>query len=492
MLYLLFVLTFLAGILFYGMSPRDDKLQMDAHQAEGMIISFINQHQAAKDYLYTWLGAGPRGGGNSNTLADGFLKEDFENMMWGIDIHGMKTDLCEGNSITANKTGSCFVSQTVCLNAAGGEVNCNSGATRRYVMTYGGWGPDYSRPNWWPSKGQRMRRFESWRKAISKRTRDSVSCGFLFSTDPNPMDSTWCIDNGETAYKKGTVCQNPVPQELIAKVCSTYNIAAAPYNPIHDLLFCYSKFKEGLPGDYVSGATYFYDGFSNVGFGEHQEGNGAVAWRNLAAVGNIENRTFDQSPYCSWGPLQDTGITLASQYTLTVILAIPQGNEVIIFGANNGGTTKPIFKKNQAQLDGTEAFQLSSIDQGVLPPTPIQSEASACNMNSGGNAKDVISWTFVVNGQDITVYENTTRRGWFSGKTIIPTNGSRLMLGGNGARVYAIRYYASNLTHEQIVQNFKVDQKRFGLGDVNNGKQVEVDETDPNRKICVGVKTQVS
>ena len=51
MLYLLFVLTFLCGILFYGMSPHDKQLDMTAHQAEGMIVTFLAQHQAAKDYL---------------------------------------------------------------------------------------------------------------------------------------------------------------------------------------------------------------------------------------------------------------------------------------------------------------------------------------------------------------------------------------------------------------------------------------------------------
>ena len=57
MLYLLAVLTFLAGIFFYGMSPRDDQMQLQANQAEGMVLPFLNQHQAARDYLYTWLGA---------------------------------------------------------------------------------------------------------------------------------------------------------------------------------------------------------------------------------------------------------------------------------------------------------------------------------------------------------------------------------------------------------------------------------------------------
>ncbi|MGN0919769.1 MAG: hypothetical protein ACI4OR_03315, partial [Alphaproteobacteria bacterium] len=89
MLYLLFVLTFLCGILFYGMSPSDKSLEMTSHQAEGMIISFINQHQAAKDYVYTWLGVG-----SSNLRSnDGTLNPEFIKMM----PKGIMQDMCYQN-----------------------------------------------------------------------------------------------------------------------------------------------------------------------------------------------------------------------------------------------------------------------------------------------------------------------------------------------------------------------------------------------------------
>ena len=509
MLYLLFVLTFLAGILFYGMSPRDDKLQMDVHQAEGMILSFVSQHQAAKDYVYTWLGVGPVG---SNVLANGFLHPNFENMMWGKgNFGGIKPEVCDGNNTVPGI--SCrngadqipgFVSRVICVNkcvdpaaAAAASpcalndedvVDCDNvvvpaGRSRRsYVITYGGWqncnDGVCTRPDWWPTQGQRMRKFESWRKAISKRTRNSASCGFLFSTTDHPADNTWCIDNGETAYERDDVCQNPVPPSLIRQLREAYGLPSQHYGYLYDLLFCYSGFKQGIPGHYASGVRYFYDGISNAGPGQHTTGN---SWQNLAGNETMAT-TLTVNPYIEQGNAGlNTGIDLDASYTLTIILTYTRDGGAP--GNNNVGAVFDIFKIPGGAVEDTIFQKTEDHEQFQTNFTGgANFLADACNgatKTGEGDARGIISWTFVVNGQEMQVYENATLTpfGTTGATTIVNTNGQRLMIGpatkGN-AHIYGIRYYpGTQLTQEEIAQNFKADQKRFGIPDRNNGIQAD-------------------
>ena len=161
MLYLLFALTFLAGILFYGMTPREDKLHLDTHQAEGMIVSFLNQHQAAKDQLYSWMGAGNTGDGRSNTKTDengrAFLKASGNPTIFDFNArlsNGIVSDICIsganwnlGYPGLQDQPSGCFATQVTCVDNNGTEVNCGcvngaAGAScvkDAYVFTYGGW-----------------------------------------------------------------------------------------------------------------------------------------------------------------------------------------------------------------------------------------------------------------------------------------------------------------------------------------------------------------
>lgn len=495
MLYLLFVLTFLAGILFYGLSPHDKGLDMSVHQAEGMIATFLAQHQAARDYLYTWLGADDTDGTGNLQNGTKFLRAEvdgsenptfpnFETMM----PRGVVSDMCKGNNGTPGEGGkdACFVSKVVVDGA------------KHYVITYGGWvacteeeknqeingcSPtnSYKRPDWWPRPGQKLRRFESWRRAIANRTRGSITCGTLIEIPEN--SGNWCIDNGESVYKNESaaspVCMKLVPSAVIDEL---------PYddNGKDDLLFCISEFKQGL-GNYVSGINHFYDGLANTSFGQHQSAN--LSWRNLASTAslpatltwtsdtagaNIHDAKWDENtPYLTLHGLLNTGIQLGNTYTLTVLLSgYGNGGAVscdLLRTAEDDGYTnlnEVIFKKlsSSDRVDGTDAVYLKT--------TTDEEEASICNMNTSGNNTGIVSWTFVVKGTTLNVYENTINR--FENKTIDTTNNKYLVLGntdgGQVPFIYGIRYYSSALTPEQIQKNFKVDQKRFGIPDINNGK----------------------
>lgn len=496
MLYLLFVLTFLAGILFYGLSPQDRQLNMTAHQAEGMIVTFLAQHQAAKDYLYTWLGASITNNtgnlqGNYHLKADEDSLFNFETMM----PYGISSDMCEGNAGIPGES-SCqhrgtahpgFVSKVVCTNADGtASADCDTPDAKHYVITYGGWencdGEDgCQRPSWWPLMGQKMRRFESWRKAIAKRTRGSRSCGTLVE-----VGDQWCIDNGETVYQDESVaadhleCMMPVPSGVIDDLPGDYTSD----NGLPDLLFCISEFKQGLE-NYVPGATYFYDGLANTGLGMHTttESNPArITWVNLkdgagTTYQNQNNQTKafvpNGKPYVELQGYLNTQVQLVPPYTITVLLqayaptsTVPSG--LLQIWDDGGNQLEPIFQKSSDLVDGTEeAVQLKDSAGNTY-------SASICNINSNGVAPGLISWTMVVKDNKLDVYENTTKRNWLSGKTIANTLNKTLYLGTNFGDnfvcIYGFRYYPFALTDKQIQKNFKVDQKRFGIADINNGQ----------------------
>ena len=467
MLYLLFVLTFLAGILFYGLSPHDKGLDMSAHQAEGMIATFLAQHQAARDYLYTWLGAGPCTGDTdgSNMQTCSYLHEDFIDMIPRMigDI-----DMCEGNNGTPGEGGkdACFVSKVVCTNSAGtGATGCNDSGAKHYVITYGGWkhcdgsetgsdaGCTYKRPDWWPRPGQKLRRFESWRRAIANRTRGSITCGTLLEIDGN-----WCIDNGENVYKNESaaspVCMKRVPPAVIAEL---------PYddNGKDDLLFCISEFKQGL-GNYVFGATYFYDGLANTAFGQHKSG-ATVAWKNLASSQTIPRSFTNNNPYTALTGaegLLNTNISASGNFTMTILLKLVHPTTSARF---------PILSVEGAE-DPLFAWYG---DEQQYVGTAIQDDPDDVE-NTG-----LISWTFVQENcksnpanKCVSIYENAVKRSYeqitISGNLTIGVNDA-----AHGANIYGIRYYGTALEKEQIQQNFKVDQKRFGLSDVNNGETKE-------------------
>ena len=470
MLYLLFVLTFLAGILFYGLSPSDKNLQQYAHQSEGMIVTFLAQHQAAKDYLYTWLGASDASTvGNLQTGGDKFLKAesapansafDFEKMI----PQSLTSSMCLNNNGVPGKDGknNCFVSKVV-PNVAGKD----------YVITYGGWNNGYNRPDWWPEEGQRMRRFESWRKAIANRTRGSISCGVLFK-----HNSDWCIDNGETALTPDGSCMTTVPSGVIDALPAPYKTNDG--EGLHDLLFCMTRFTPGL-SSYVSGLTYFYDGLSNLDFGQRTTTvtNAGVNLANKSFSKIIlRNNSGDLSGsdgICtSSGPCYaltqngrriDTPISLTTgPFTITVLAknALNTNNVMFGDGAGTDPTGRHILFSRRAG-SGNKFFEFY-FGNGNPGGTANQ----AFLFESYNNKNNLISWTITYDGSKMKLYENTKLRQSGTIRSDLSGNFSIWVADEYGTDIYGIRAYNSALGEEEIRQNFKVDQKRFGIADICN------------------------
>ena len=464
MLYLLFVLTFLCGILFYGMSPHDKQLDMTAHQAEGMIITFLAQHQAAKDYLYTWLGGSDTATTGNLQNSTKFLKAEtdgsgrptifnFETMMpRGVTL----ADMCAGNQGVPGES-SCNDggSPSVPIPGFVSKVVEDTDNNKHYVITYGGWencdgDGGCQRPSWWPRPGQKMRRFESWRKAIANRTRGSISCGTLVEVETN----IWCIDNGETVYKKdfSRQCMTQVPEAVLNELPSEEGYK-------DDLLFCMSEFKSGVtPGHYATSATYFYDGYSNRGIGQHQSDTSNINWTNLVNDSNTLPVKFDNVPYTTLTNALNTEINLNSPYTVTILAQVPpETGTFSLFTAQKGDSDTSIFEwESSCACGGNNCYFFKRAEED-------EKDADCFTTTHTG----IISWTFVVANcpEDssyssdnicMSVYENAVRRiirkkENFNGTLKIGTS-------GGSANIYGIRYYNSALSPEQIQKNFKVDQ----------------------------------
>lgn len=260
MLYLMAVLTFLAGILFYTLSPREDRLNMDVFQGEPFIQSFLSQHQAAKDYLRRWYGINKPQDKVFN------LRPELVNYLSGGLDHEMCGDenypdtFNQASDPLGDSTAPCFVSRVVCttINGAAPQNCASSDPTEPtiYVVTYGGLKDD-KRPAWWP-KGStsRVRQYERWRRAFASRTTGSTSCGTIFEKKGLDDRSQYCLDIGAATFKKDSSCAKVIPEGVLRGLFGGDA-------PTSDMFFCMSKVKQGPFPYYPASLQRFWDGLDN-------------------------------------------------------------------------------------------------------------------------------------------------------------------------------------------------------------------------------------
>ena len=255
MLYLMAVLTFLAGILFYTLSPREDRLNMDVFQGEPFIQSFLSQHQAAKDYLRRWYGINKPSGKSVFNLRPelvNYLSGGLDHEMCGDENHPDTLNQAD-DPLKDEAKPPCFVSRVVCTTSNGASTqDCASPDPTIYVVTYGGLTKEGHRPAWWP-KGStsRVRQYERWRRAFASRTTGSTSCGTIFEND-----GQYCLDIGAAAFKKDGSCAKVIPNGVLSGLFGGDA-------PTSDMFFCMSKVKQGPFPYYPASLQRFWDGLDN-------------------------------------------------------------------------------------------------------------------------------------------------------------------------------------------------------------------------------------
>lgn len=263
MLYLMTVLTFLAAMMFYLLSPRDDGLHLDVYQAEPLIQDLISQHQAAKDYVRRWFGA------HVSAVPSG----DYFNLV-ATDNHSFEQffptalreySMCDNNTGEYPGQDGCFLSRVVCIDkTSANPIDCSATPDSNrelYVVTYGGWDAGMNRPGWWPNaNASRTRRNERWRRAIAQRTHGSLNCGTLYQ-----VGADWCIDNGQVTQQDRFGVENVrCVKEVPARVIDALHISGDKNGYLFDMFFCMSPVVQGPRHYYPQGLTSYFDALDNL------------------------------------------------------------------------------------------------------------------------------------------------------------------------------------------------------------------------------------
>ena len=331
MFYLVAFVSLAVGVLFYMFNPlpvgvRED---MDVKRSEAFVVSFLNQHQAARDFVEYWLGrvhpgesydgskylAGTQtadkssdfknqsssstlenpnaavialpGGINNKTITTngivGFFPPQFEDER--VALEDVDTNSSVGLLKKGNEQG--YVSAFVCMNADKTKlVPCYTAASlsklevnpqnkHQFVITYGVQ-PGITEDMTDAAKGSfsRQEKQQLWKRALLTRSHASENCGFLMRA---PGGYKWSYTPKKKGNKvdfpgsykycinNGNQCQNVVPQALEGYLEKAILGSSSVDADLTNYLFCISEARN--PYDRISPTAYHYDGIDACALG---------------------------------------------------------------------------------------------------------------------------------------------------------------------------------------------------------------------------------
>ncbi len=503
MLYLVYVLTFLAGILFYALSPRDDQVQLDAYKAEGFIVSFLAQHQAAKDYMTQWLGFDfkNQSGQYINLSQDDHKFLSFVPQAMLLDVSDRQGTSAITMDQTKDDDGSYrYLTNVFCLQDDETLANCDSEYFKKaYVVTY-----NMGRPSWWPKiQSNRQRRYGSWRNSLTRRTSGSYNCGVLTcgqywdsedqlcrkTESATDAKGYWCVDNGQivTLGDKGK-CAQRVPQIIMETLGCT-----APNNSCNDAFFCISRVKQGPNKYYVPGLTAFYDGINNLKTGAEgrrgQDDYNNNVWtdmirnnQNAVNVSNMDDNLASKNgvSFPNLNIVNKTG--LYHDFTLTLLVKAQDSANfsIKLDDKANDQQHSPLCRLDIKQTTGNKpqlTFFVNDNQCGAITSPDVDMR------------EQIVALTLIGHSDKLEVFVNNQQVGSLS-CNVNDVLGNLINSGGdvsvtstgasNPVYVYGVRYYdnrALSTTSEmgrkgmlipsELEQNLKMDSKRYGFSYTN-------------------------
>lgn len=454
MLYWGLFLSFAVSVLIYAFYPFSDKLNVERHQAEALIAAFINQHQAAKNYLVHSLRLPPldkagidEEGTNGVALfpveLDQFIPSYMESDLYQIkDTNGVRrTDMNPNPDPSRGYIGGAFSSALVCVKREKNNLSlipdysltsCLDGsAEHQYIITYG------ARPEWWDNQIP-VEMKGTWRHAIARMTHNAPNCGTLLHDPKNGQKNGYPVYSLDNGYRISIDVVNPLVTQTLRKagVSGDYK-----HKDLIDLFFCISAY-----GDlYVPGPLYHYDANSNT-----REGFSATAlnWENLGSKGGSIGLRVTKGGLTPPNRL-DTGIVLNpnTNYTLAFVMRSTdtQNNKTLTSGF-------PI------------ATTSNETDLSIAGKTIDMTKASS-------GRKDMVAITYVndittsegriyINGELADTLTGTARQAISGTLYLEPTNTS----------FFNIKYYESALSEDFVWQNYKWDKRRYNIRFKNKRK----------------------
>ncbi|MBQ3695824.1 MAG: hypothetical protein II938_02505 [Alphaproteobacteria bacterium] len=325
MFYLVSFLTLLAGLLIYMMDPvpTSTRRDLDVYTAEAYVNAFLVQHQAARDYMYQWLGrvfpynnivqqydgtdfqfsvsspnpkaiSLPAKGleallppqvtseqyaePNGNDIVDlGYLK--FKDaLIPGVNAGSYLSALiCLDNNNTLTP---CYSYE--CEESGRYENTCEidsvlsisfANNVKPYVITYSINDPAEN-PQWWDKHGNvKPIRNELWRSAMANRAHSGYNCGFLTKGNwkkklgkyehveyDGSVPSNYCIDNGNRCMR---VLPSGIENFLKKVVYVRDNSISRDDINLDSVFVCMSEVKN----PYIPAPTIHFDAIDSLAYG---------------------------------------------------------------------------------------------------------------------------------------------------------------------------------------------------------------------------------
>jgi len=492
MVYLTILLTILISILIYTFDPAPNRSEHNISAAETYVLGFINQHQAARDFMQHWMGHSKS---NTNSNKGVILSGDSEQRMENFMGYGLQSNAHEvvDSYFDVAKSGT-FKSAYLCLDEnlqllKGDE---DGECKNRYVVTYA-----EKRPSWWADKDNDAAMKQRWRRAIARRTRGSYGCGALTLPDEEG-NGFWCYKTGvrstlratnslhsdcDTGQRKekycidtGEGCKSVLPKGIEMFLRSELKLDSDDKTGLSDTLVCISTVKNPYITD---GLQFQYDGIDNSGQGapasklspvEFNGTNSSSAYRKTPSVGGGVQWTEWLSgiptdlPDASWangepavisstsGNVLRNGFHLGndSSFTLTVVAQVTTtGTQTIIGPVEANGNNLPSLDVNSTTKKTSIALMYYS-----LCPVDIEKPDKGCfvlvtrgasegevfgngvqyfKLNQEGEEESindqVISWTLVKRPYLVREEE------WSDDSLVYLYNGSNLAYGKDGKHV---------------------------------------------------------
>ena len=280
MVYLTVLLTILISILIYTFDPAPNRSEHDIRAAEAYVLDFVNQHQAARDFMQHWMGHS-----KANTGAGVIISGDHAMRMESFIHPELKSNMHLNPNLKFNNANGNFKSAYLCLDddLKLRKADTSSACKSRYVVTYSNLNDRLSgRPSWWADRESDSISKGRWRRAIAQRTRGSYGCGVL--VPPPENRNFWCYKTGvknslmgadessdscpTSAYRKGKYCidngegcQGLLPQGIETFLKEELD---DPDIDLSDMLICISSVKNPYVTD---GLVFQYDGIDTAGNG---------------------------------------------------------------------------------------------------------------------------------------------------------------------------------------------------------------------------------
>ena len=441
MVFWLSVIVFIAGIMTYMFFPRSDQYQLDIYKQEGNVVSFVNQHQVAKDLMQQrimWRINDANNRGVYELPWQDMINSAPDLMQIGDVYH--ENGVSALNPATPSRTNGYYTSAVVCLAGCNNSdadcvngkkmVSCPSG--EQYVITYG------YMPDWWNKDAYRK---QAWFKSMLKRTRGGIGCGLL----AHQGNGLYSLDNSQKYIGYQVINnQRVIPPALTGQLQTIGLTTCAPGvacdDPLQDLMFCMTPFTN----PYQTTPIFWWDSLNNTGTGiDHR----TAQW-GTPLVGTLNGGDVDH-----WANI--------NTYTIAGVVSIQASPE-------NSNATQDLFQLN-ANTTLREECSAATCTLSVH-------DDNNGNLVSVGNLPNNREYAFIytVSGgaQTLTVYYSVVNGGTLSFTSASDSQNSAgpalsapAFAGSplNYPHLRAVRIYNGGLTLRQINHDIKADKKRFGL-----------------------------